>query len=82
MCQFEAPKQEGKSDEARVRMRQEAQEAGAGDFCSGRATDVAKAAEDMGGSKPKKGGAMKRHENEVAGPGNRQTITRKLWRAD
>ena len=33
MCQFEAPKQEGKSDEARVRMRQEAQEACAGDFC-------------------------------------------------
>ena len=33
MCQFEAPKQEGKSDEARVRMRQEAQEAGAGNFC-------------------------------------------------
>ena len=33
MCQFEAPKQERKSDEARVRMRQEAQEAGAGDFC-------------------------------------------------
>ena len=40
---------------------------------SGRATDVAKAAEDVGGSRQRRGGAMKNHENEVAGPGNRQT---------
>ena len=33
MYQFEARKQEGKRYEARVRMRQGAQEAGAGDFC-------------------------------------------------
>ena len=33
MCQFEAPKQVGKSDEGRVGMRQEAEEACAGDSC-------------------------------------------------
>ena len=32
MCRFEAAKQEGKSDEARVRRRQEAEETCAGDF--------------------------------------------------
>ena len=53
---------------------------------SGRATDVAQAAEDVGGSRQRRGGAMKNHENEVAGPGNRQTvkayITRRFWRAE
>ena len=40
---------------------------------SGRATDVAKAAEDVGVSRQRRGGAMKNHESEVAGPGSRQT---------
>ena len=33
MCHFEAAKEVGKSDAGRVRMRQKAEEACAGDFC-------------------------------------------------
>ena len=73
MCQFEAPKQEGKSDEARVRMRQEAQEAYAGEFCKRKSNGRGEGSGGCGREQAEERGAMKNHENEVAGPGNRQT---------